>query len=285
MCLVAVLVVAKPDLKQVVEVNPSKRHATVAIPAHAIEVAPGVFSLGTAIDNGRVVEGYAIIDYKKGFGKPGTTCGNGVCEPGENARKCPADCSGSEEPDTSSCYGFLAKGAKWKTVEPYIIDPTNTRGLDEIFIEGNFEANIDKWETAAGADILGYELVNASVDGADTVTTDGKNEVYFADIESSGAIGLTIIWGIFSGPPRRRELVEWDQVYDDVDFDWSATEEAGKMDFENIATRELGHSVGLGDLYTDECSEVTMYGYAAYGETKKRSLETGDIKGVKELYK
>jgi hypothetical protein len=60
--------------------------------------------------------------------------------------------------------------------------------------------------------------------------------------------------------------------------------EAGKMDFENIATHELGHSVGLGDLYTDACSEQTMYGYADNGETKKRTLEAGDIKGVQELY-
>ena len=55
------------------------------------------------------------------------------------------------------------------------------------------------------------------------------------------------------------------------------------MDFENIATHELGHAVGLGDLYND-CTEETMYGYASYGETKKRTLEAGDITGIKKLY-
>jgi hypothetical protein len=57
------------------------------------------------------------------------------------------------------------------------------------------------------------------------------------------------------------------------------------MDFENIATHELGHSVGLGDLDEDRCSDQTMYGYADYGETNKRDLEAGDIKGISELYK
>ena len=57
------------------------------------------------------------------------------------------------------------------------------------------------------------------------------------------------------------------------------------MDFESIATHELGHSVGMGDLYTTDCGEMTMYGYATDGETKKSSLEDGDITGVKELYK
>jgi len=277
---VVLVLAAKPDFTE--KTNPAGR--TVSIPAHAVEVAPGVYSLGKAIDKGRVVEGYAFIDYKKGFGKPGTVCGNGVCEPGENARKCPTDCAGGEEPDTSSCFGFLSKGAKWKTIEPYMVDTTNTRGLGKSFVRENLAFDINKWESAAGVDILGNE-VSGIVDGADTVSPDNKNEVYFGNIEEPYAIAITIVWGYFSGPPRWRELVEWDQVYDDRDYDWSATGESGKMDFENIATHELGHSVGLDDLYSSECSEQTMYGYADYGETKKRTLEAGDIKGVQELYK
>jgi len=259
---------SKPDFRE---------HATVTLPEKAVEVAPGVFYLGTAMHNGKVVEGYAM------FARPGTECGNGICEPGENARKCPADCNGGEEPDTSSCYAFLSKGAKWKTIEPYIVDPTNTRGLDEAFVRSNLAMNIVKWEATAMFNILGDETTGI-VDGADTVSPDNKNEVYFADIDHEDAIAVAIVWGIFGGPPPFRELVEWDMIFDDVDFDWSATGEAGKMDFENIATHELGHSVGLGDLYTDECSEQTMFGYASNGETKKRTLEAGDIAGVQKLY-
>ena len=270
--LAAVFVLAKPDM-------PDKAKNPVVIPAHAVEVAPGVFYLGKALDKGRVVEGYAM------FVKPGTECGNGICEPGENARKCPEDCTGEdpEEPDTSSCYTFLAREAKWKTVEPYIVDPVNTRGLDGGFISSNLAFNIDKWEIAAGVNILGDKIAG-TVDGADTVSPDDKNEVYFADIAEDNVIAMAIIWGIFGGPPPFRELVEWDMIFDDVDFDWSAAGEAGKMDFENIATHELGHAVGLGDLYNSECSEQTMYGYASYGETKKRDLNDGDIAGIQKLY-
>ena len=57
------------------------------------------------------------------------------------------------------------------------------------------------------------------------------------------------------------------------------------MDLDSIVTHELGHSVGLGDLYTAECAEQTMYGYATEGETKKRDLEAGDIVGIQKLYK
>lgn len=283
----SVALAAKPDLaRQVVNVNPSAGKAVVAIPAKAVRVAPGIFSLGTAQDvDGRVVEGYAIIKYKKGYGKPGTVCGNGVCEPGENAKKCPADCSGGgEEPDTSSCYGFLARDAKWKVLEPYLVNPANIRGLDQTFIASNMAVDIAKWETAAGVDILGDGATTGETLEADLVSPDNQNEMYFASIEEPGAIAITVVWGIFGGPPKNRQLVEWDQVYDQVDFDWSSSGEANKMDFANIATHELGHSVGLADLYTSECSEVTMYGYADYGEIKKRTLEDGDITGVRKLY-
>jgi len=263
-----------------------------ALLKRAVEVAPGVFYLGKAFDKGRIVEGYAfLIKDKKEFAK--TVCGDGKCHPVfEDAVICPADCGGEvpdpepdpTEPDTSSCYTFLASGAKWKSVEPYLVDTANTRNLNDGFIRSNLATDIGKWENAVnGFDILGEEGTDA-VDRNNIGNLNGANEVMFADIDSQGAIGVTIIWGIFGGKPSNRVLVEWDMVFDDVDFDWSATGEAGKMDFENIATHELGHAVGMGDLYTSECSEQTMYGYAGYGETKKRTLESGDIAGINKLY-
>ncbi len=286
------LALAKPDLTpHLASVEPSGGQATVIIPENAVEVSPGVFSLGVAIDKGRAVEGYAIIDYKEGFAKP--TCNNnGVCEPELGEKKNCADCAGNGEATTSSCYGFLANGAKWKTVEPYIVNPANTEGLSSSFVTGNLDADIGKWETAAGTNIIGTGSSTSQNLVADTISPDDKNEVYFADVGSPGAIAVTIVWGIFRGPPRARELVEWDQVYDQVDYNWSAdctSEDCvsrgnEKMDFENIAIHELGHSVGLDDLYEERCSEQTMYGYAGYGETKKRTLESGDIRGIQGLY-
>jgi len=71
----------------------------------------------------------------------------------------------------------------------------------------------------------------------------------------------------------------------DTDFTWGdATSNPGLMDLQNIATHELGHGVGLADIYTSSCSAVTMYGYSNNGETEKRTLELPDITGLQKIY-
>ena len=253
---VSITVLAKPNVPE------------FSIPEHAVQVSEGVFSLGHARDvDGRIVEGFAFIDYRKGFDhkpnhNPGGRGGNGG--------------------GGSKCYAFLARGAKWKTNEPYIVDPSNTAGLNEGFVRSNLAEDIHEWEAAAGVNILGNEVAG-SVDKTNIGNLNGKNEVIFADIGSSGAIAVTIVWGIFSGPPRGRELVEWDQVYDDADFAWSSSGASEAMDFENIAQHELGHSVGMGHP-ENTCTEETMYAFASAGETKKRTLNDGDIAGINNLY-
>ena len=223
-----------------------------------------VISLGTAVDpaTGKQVEGWAIIHRQDNLAKPG-----------------------GGKPGANTCYGYLARGARWKAVEPWVANLTNSRNLDQTTLFNLLGGGVNKWEGAAGWDVLGAGTTTADALAADTVAPDSQNEVYFADISDANAIAVTIVWGIFSGPPGGRELVEWDQVYDDTTFDWSAEAVgvADKMDFDNIATHELGHSVGMADLY-NTCTDETMYGYSAAGEIKKRDLNIGDINGINSLY-
>lgn len=237
-------------------------HRTLVLPLQA-NSSPVIY-LGQARDpaSGKNVEGYAFIHRRESAAKPG-----GGAKPG------------------AVCYTYLAKDAKWKTLEPWVVNPANTRGLQAEAVVDNMNFDVAKWESAAGAvNILGAGTTTSAELSADTAAPDGVNEAYFADVSSSGAIAVTIVWGYFSGPPQTRALVEWDMVFDDTDFDWSATGDPAKMDFENIATHELGHSVGMGDLYDTACAAETMYGYASLGETQKRDLNTGDIAGINKLY-
>lgn len=229
-----------------------------------------VISLGEAVDpkTGKIVEGYALI-HRSGNAKPDHAGGgNGGGKPNKGG---------------STCYAFMAKGAKWKAIENWSMNPANAHGLDEVSVFANFSMSVDKWEIAAGTDILGAGSVTSDGLVADTDAPDGVNEVYFSEIAEPGVVGVTIVWGIFGGPPSGRELVEWDQVYEEVDYAWSLTGEAGKMDFENVSTHELGHTIGLTHP-DDTCNEETMYRYTDFGETIRRDLHTGDIAGAAALY-
>lgn len=273
---VGLVTAEKPDFQQ----TETPAGNTVNIPSTAIQITPNLYSLGYSFHDGKLVQGYAFVDYGKNYAGP-----PGSCDPWPECKK-----NGGK--DTSKCYEFLAKGAKWRTIEPWIMNPSNTEGLNETTVFDIQSDALKKWEDAAdGAvdgnniQIFGSGTQTSETLVADTDSPDNQNEVYFGDVGQDGAIAVTIVWGIFKGPPQQRELVEWDQIYDQVDFDWSVFGDSGRMDFDNIATHEDGHSGGLDDLYEDKCSEETMYGYASNGETKKRSLELGDITGISELYK
>ena len=262
-----ILVLSKPD---------SDKGRTVVIPEHAKEVAPGVFDLGTATVDGRVVQGYMFIDYKKGFGhkpnhKPGNTTNGGT---------------------TSTCFAFISQGARWKTTEPYVLDTTNSDGMTSAFVDTVTATSLDAWDSQVAFEIFDNRNLSGVIDGVDTSAPDNKNEIFFGNITEPGAIAVTIVWGIFSGPPSIRKLVEFDAVFDDPDFFWGnagPTSETSLgntsiMDYQNIAIHEFGHGAGM-DHPSDRCIEETMYRFAQAGETKKRTLNAGDIEGIKKLYK
>jgi len=264
-------VLAKPDTGRVPATN-NHSGQIVSIPAHAVEVAPNVFSLGTTVVDGKVVEGIMFV-HRKGNAKPENP-GNGNGNGG----------GGSGDP-TASCYSHLAKGAKWKTQENWVLNPANVHGLTDAFLLATTDSAFGEWEVAASADIVGAGSLTNDPLVADTSSTDGVNEIYFGEIADPGVIAVTITWGIFGGPPQGRELVEMDQIYDQVDYAWSATGEAGKMDYENIAQHEIGHGIGMGHTtVTSDCAEQTMYPYADFGEIIKRDLGAGDIAGIAALY-
>jgi hypothetical protein len=123
------------------------------------------------------------------------------------------------------------------------------------------------------------------------VAPDGKNEILFGSIAEPGTVAVTIVWGIFSGPPSARGLVEWDMVFDDASFRWGNAGETSEtepgdtsvMDFWNVFTHEAGHAAGLAHP-SETCAEATMYRFTQEGETKRRTLHGGDIAGIQALY-
>ena len=229
-------------------------------------------------DNSRVLQKITFIHYKKGFVKPGTECGNGICEPGENANKCPSDCGGTipEDPVADKCFGFMAKGLQIKSPKTLAIHPDLASSVI-------WDA-ASEWDANTSANLFSGFSIDENANWEQGVS-DGKNEFSLYDYPEEGVIGVANVWGYFTGPPQLREIVEFDIMFD-TDYVWGNADitTSTVMDLQNIATHEIGHAVGLTDMYDTACSEVTMYGYSGYGETKKRSLELADIAGLQSLY-
>lgn len=249
----------------------AEKPSNVGKPEFAITVKEIKEPKKVKLADGRIAEKVVHIFYKEGFShKPNHDKGGG---PSDNGGK-----GGGEK-----CYSVLARGAAWKNIENYIVDPTNNHGLSSIFVKDTFAASLASWNNDSPRTIFGTEVAGV-VDGIDTVSIDGKNEIMFGNIDDPGVIAVTITWGVFSGPPQTRELVEWDALFDQVDFDWGDADiDSGVMDLQNIATHEFGHAAGLGHP-DNSCTEETMYFQASIDETKKRSLNAGDIAGINDLY-
>ena len=231
------------------------------IPEHAVKISESVYSLGNAKDHtGKVVEGFLFIDNKKSPAKPDGTPGNG------NKK--------TKTGETSTCYTLFAKDARWKITEQYMIGA----GIDGTLTA----ASLETWDSEVNFDIFGSEQAGTP-DGADLTSPDNKNEVMLENLGPTNTIAYTITWGIFSGPPSQRVLVEWDAVFNSAYAFGNADDTSGVMDYQNIATHEFGHALGLTHP-SDTCSEETMYRYADSDETKKRTLEVGDIAGLNKLY-
>jgi len=253
----------------------AQNNAKFEIPKNAVQIAPGIFSLGTIESNGVILEGIMSLHHRNGHtGGPGG-----------------GDTSGETE-----CYSYIfGKQLQWRELENWIVNPTNNAGLTQTEVMTTLTEGISEWESYVTPDILGTGSLTGETLVADYDSTDDVNEIYFADIRNSDGtpnnniLGVTITWAVVNGPPFARGIVEMDQVYNDNvnDFEWSTDDNGveGKFDFGSTATHEWGHGVGMGHApAVEECILETMYPFGGPNDTEGRTLHDGDIPRLQKLY-
>jgi hypothetical protein len=127
------------------------------------------------------------------------------------------------------------------------------------------QAGFEVWNTAGAAFSFAYG--------------GGENTVrwgYYGD-GPGGVLAVTYVWA------SSHVVYSCETVFDTAES-WGTDGSASKYDVQDVAAHEAGHWLVLDDLYAHEYSEMTMYGYASRGETKKRILEWGDIAGIQFIY-
>ena len=201
----------------------------------------------------------------------------------------PSD-GGDEEPKENDVYALI--GPKWNLPLgglSYIIDLDGAPQGSETEISSSFEA----WDEASGAELFNdvYLIDNAANPNLDDI--DGIHVICWRKIVPRDIIAVTYLWWADTNkdgePSVGEEFVDFDMIMNSlhkwgIDPNVEDNVRIKAFDVRNIVTHEVGHVVGLADLYTDVYSELTMYGYGAKGETKKISLEVGDIAGCQVLY-
>ena len=184
------------------------------------------------------------------------------------------------ESTATTCYAFLsATEPRWDSLVSYVINPKNRQGLAQEFTGSAISTSAETWDDSTRIELFNNEY---SFDSrARFGKRDGKNVLAFGNYGRRGVIAVTYVWYTTVPLPR---ILEFDILFD-TDFQWGdATETPSRMDLQNIATHEIGHGIGLADLYSTDCDDVTMYGYSTEGETEKRDLEPPDILGLRSLY-
>lgn len=137
----------------------------------------------------------------------------------------------------------------------------------------SIDASTSTWNNVGAA----FRLVNDS---------SSVNELSYKDLVATygssyaNTLAVTTTWSSTSTGQISKATIEINNSWP-----WNVTGDAGGPDVQNVLTHEFGHWMRLLDIYSPStCSEVTMWGSAASGETKKRTLEQPDLDGFLSLY-
>jgi hypothetical protein len=179
-------------------------------------------------------------------------------------------------PGSGTCWGTFAT---WNNDLPvgFVINPNNAKGPDTAFITSAISTSAETWDAETSKEL--FKDAYTINTGARYGKLDGKNSIVFGST-SPRTIAVTTTWYYTS----TKQIVEFDMKFNSYYIWGDANSNSRVMDLQNIATHELGHGIGMKDVYEGSCSEVTMYGYGNNGEIKKRTLEPQDIEGLLSLY-
>ena len=195
--------------------------------------------------------------------------GNGIYSTTHVIRKDYAKSDRTARPDrTTGPALYKLMGVAWVSTPDYAVG-------DDLF--DAVTASIKSWNKETSFNLLGER--SSEVGSGFEAVMDGKNSYTMGDYPANGVIAVCRTWWNAEG-----EIGEYDIMFD-TDFAWGdADTESDVMDYQNIATHEIGHAFGMLDLYMKPASKQTMYGYSSIGDIEKRSLENGDIKGIQTIY-
>ena len=173
---------------------------------------------------------------------------------------------------------YSKTGYKWPTMSvPFYVNPTNQDVSSSAAIAA-LQAGMAAWNTQAGTPFRYYYAGQVST----TATGyDNRNIIVFRNTTNGGTIA-TSYWWHSDGNLLDSDIVFWDggRTFFTGSSGCSGGTYPGAY-IEDVATHELGHSLGLNH---SSVTDATMYPSYSQCSQGMRTLSADDISGAKSLY-
>jgi len=165
--------------------------------------------------------------------------------------------------------------AKWSSVPvSFFINPNNNDVSASAAISA-FQTALNVWSTQSGSS---FRFQYAGTSNNTSTGYDNQNVLIFRNSGGTGAVASTYSWWDSGGRLLDSDIIVWDGSYT---FFTGTSGCSGGLYIEDIATHELGHSLGLDH---SGVADATMYPSVSWCSQDLRTLASDDISGVRSLY-
>lgn len=179
---------------------------------------------------------------------------------------------------------YLLTGKRWNTRDPQLTfvlrNDANlaSEGLQTLAVQAAFVAAASTWDAATSQNLFA-DSGTIAVSPAVTIDTYNKLNTVGWKPFLNNCLAYSRTWYKSTLVDGYKTIVDADICFN-TKYPWRTSGTVG-ADVQTIALHELGHSLGLGDLYSSADSEQAMYGYY---KKVKISLGAGDRLGIAKMY-
>jgi hypothetical protein len=179
---------------------------------------------------------------------------------------------------------YVLTGKRWNTRDPQLKFVLKTdanlanEGLQPLAVQAAMIAAANTWDVASGQNLFSD---SGLITSSSTITIDSYNKINTIGWKPflNNCLAYSRTWYKSTLVDGYKTIVDSDIVFN-TKYAWRTSGTVG-ADVQTIALHEMGHSLGLGDLYSSGDSEQVMYGYY---KKVKIVLGTGDKAGIAKLY-